>query len=269
MNLRTYLTAGVAAALALGLAACGSDGDTGSPGSTDTGATSATIKTIADGKLTVCSDAPYEPFDVIDGTTFGGFDGEIVSAIADKLGLEVVPLDTGFDAISSGLAVKSGTCDLSASAMTITDERKANITFSEPYYDSLQSLLVPAGSSIKTIADLDGKKVGVQKDTTGEAYANENAKGAQIVSFPDDSSEFTAIQGGTVDALLQDLPVNVEHTKDGKFAIAESYDTGEQYGFGFDKSGEEDLVKAFNDALATLKSDGTYQQIYDKYFTAG
>lgn len=264
MNLRYAAVALSAAALTLGLAACGGSDDSSSDDAANSG-----LDTINSGKLTVCTDAPYPPFDVIDGSTFSGFDGELVTAIGKELGLTVVPLDTGFDAIESGLAVKTRQCDMSASAMTMTDERKANIAFSDPYYDSKQSLLVPAGSSIKSIDDLAGKKVGVQKDTTGETYAKEHATGADIVSFPDDAAEFTALQGGSVDALLQDLPVNLEHTKDGKYTIAEQYDTSEQYGFGFNKTGQEDLVKAFNDGLAKLRSDGTYDTIYKKYFSVG
>jgi len=266
---RTLLGA-TAVAATLVLAACGSSDNTASDNGGATagasGAAGANLSLVKDGSLTVCSDAPYKPFDVIDGDTFGGFDGDVITAVAGKLGLKVVPIDTGFDAISSGLAVKSHQCDMSASAMTITDERKANITFSEPYYDSKQSLLVPAGSDIATLADTDGKKIGVQKDTTGESYAKEHASGAKIYSFPDDAAEFAALQGGTVDALLQDLPVNLEHTTDDKYKIAEQYDTGEQYGFGFNKTGSEDLVKAFDDALASMKSDGSYDAIYNKYF---
>src|SRR5215216_5747970 len=99
--------------------------------------------------------------------------------------------------------------------MTITEERQKRLAFSDSYYDSQQSLLVPVGSDIKSVDDLAGKTLGVQKGTTGEAYAQENVKGAKkIVSMKDDGTEFQALTAGTVDALLQDLPVNLEHTKD-------------------------------------------------------
>lgn len=259
MITRSLVSVAAIAALSLTATACGS-------GSGNSGSSGSGVQTITDGKLTVCTDAPYNPFDKISGTTYEGFDGEIVNAVARQMKLKVVPIDTSFDAIESGLAVKSHKCDMASSAITITDERKKNITFSAPYYDSKQSLLVPTGSPIKSIKDLKGKKVGVQKDTTGATYATKNATGAKVTAFPDDSAEYTAIQGHSVDALLQDLPVNLEHTKDGKFTVVEQYDTGEQYGFAFNKVGSEDLVKAFDDGLAAIKKDGTYDKIYNKYF---
>ncbi len=93
-----------------------------------------------------------------------------------------------------------------ASALTITDARKKKLGFSTGYYDSQQSLLVTADSGITGLDDLAGKKVGVQKGSTGEIYAQENATDADIVSFPSDAQMYAAIKAGQVDALLQDLP---------------------------------------------------------------
>lgn len=253
----------LAAILALALTACGSDDSEGGNGG---GGAASDLDLIQAGTLTVCSDAPYKPFDVIEGGTYTGFDGDLVTAIAEELDLELKAIDSAFDPLQSGLALNSNQCDMAASAMTITPERAKNLTFSDGYYDSKQSLLVPAGSDIKSIDDLAGKKVAVQNATTGKTYAEENATGAQVVSFPDDSAEFTALRGGTVDAILQDLPVNLEHTRDGAFVIVEQYDTGEEYGFAFRKTGDEALVEAVNEALQELRDSGEYQKIYDKYF---
>lgn len=250
----------LSAALALVVSACGGSDDDKKADS-DSG-----LSTIKSGSLTVCSDAPYAPFDVIDGSTFTGFDGDLVTEIAKGLDLELVAVDSAFDPLQSGLALKSGQCDMAASAMTITEERQKNLLFSEPYYDSKQSLLVPVGSDIKSIADLDGKKVAVQNATTGKSYAEENAKGAKIVSFPDDTTMFTALKGGSVDAILQDQPVNLEHTKDGKYTIVEEYATDESYGFAFKKDGADELADAVNEELQALRDSGKYQEIYDKYF---
>lgn len=263
MTTRRLTALAAIALMALPLTACGDDSDDGS-----TGSTSSSLKTIEDGTLTVCSDAPYEPFDVIEDSTYTGFDGDLVTAIAKGLDLKLVAVDSAFDPLQSGLALNSNQCDMAASAMTITEERKANLTFSEPYYDSKQSLLVPVDSDIASIEDLNGKKVGVQTGTTGKSYTEENAEGAKVVDFPDDSAMFLALQGGQVDALLQDLPVNLEHTKDGKFKIVEEYSTDESYGFAFKKTGSEDLVDAVNEELQKLRDSGEYQKIYDEYFKA-
>lgn len=256
----TPLAAGV---LALSLAACGSD--SGDEPETD----AASIQTIKDGVLTVCSDVPYPPFEDFDKsspTGFKGFDVDIVQEVADHLELDLEIRDSGFDALQGGLEFAANKCDLGASAMTITEERQKNISFSDPYYDSMQSLLVPEGSDIESIDDLDGKKVGVQKGTTGKTYADENATGAQIVVYPSDGEMWPALQGGQVDALLQDLPVNVEHTKGGGYTIVEEYETDESYGLAMKK--DSPLVDKVNEALDAIRESGRYQEIYDSYFSA-
>jgi polar amino acid transport system substrate-binding protein len=260
-----FKTLALAAALGLALTACGSSSDDSKD---KAGSSASDLNLIKTGTLTVCSDVPYAPFEDFDKSSdvgFKGFDVDIVTAIAKELKVKLVYKDSDFNALQSGLATNSGQCDISASAMTITDERAKKIGFSDPYYDSKQSLLVPAGSDITGIADLDGKKLGVQRDTTGATYAEENAKGARIVAYKDDGAEFTALKAGVVDALLQDLPVNLEHTTDGKYKVVETYDTDEHYGLAMKKSNTA-LIDKVNDILAQMKSDGSYQKIYDTYF---
>ncbi|WP_182375955.1 ABC transporter substrate-binding protein [Nocardioides sp. WS12] len=245
------------AALALG--ACGSDDS----GTTDTGA-----DVVKAGTLTVCSDVPYPPFEDFDTTSdsgFKGYDVEIVNEVAERLDLDLAIKDLGFDGLQSGQALNAGTCDLVASAMTITDDRKKNLDFSDGYYVSKQSLLVPADSKIAGIGDLDGVKIGVQQGTTGKTYAEANAKGAKIVSFPGDAEMFQAIKAGQVDAILQDLPVNLDHATDGEFEVVETYETDENYGLAI-KKGNSQLVEDVNGALEEMRSDGTYDEIYNKYF---
>ena len=101
---------------------------------------------------------------------------------------------------------------------------------------------MPTGSDIESIDDLAGKKVGVQQGTTGKTYTEENAPDADIVTFPSDAEMYQAIKAGQVDALLQDLPVNLEHTKDGGFKIVQKYSTDEQYGLAI-KKGNTALVE--------------------------
>lgn len=268
MNLRSLHAIAAASALVLTLGACGSDsGDQGAA----SGDAAADLKLVSDGNLTVCSDVPYAPFEDFDKgseTGFKGFDVDITNAIAKGLGLKLVYKDSSFDGLQSGLALNAGQCDIAASAMTITEDRKKNIAFSDGYYDSKQSLLVGTDSGIKAIGDLAGKKVGVQQGTTGKTYAEENAKGAELVSFPSDAEMWQAMQAGQVDALLQDLPVNVPHTESGKFTIVEEYSTDEQYGLAM-KKGNDALVKAVNEQLKTLRDNGEYDKFYNTYFKEG
>ncbi|MCG2623463.1 basic amino acid ABC transporter substrate-binding protein [Arthrobacter sp. I2-34] len=267
MRVRVSIAARLLAVLAAGslsLTACGSGSSTG--GSSP--AAGNELGLITPGTLTVCSDIPYPPFEFEKGGEYTGFDMDMIRTIADGLGLKTEIKDVGFDGLQSGASLAAGQCDLGASAITITEERKKNIGLSDPYYDSLQSLLVPADSAVKTKADLAGKKVGVQQGTTGEAYARKNLPSdAQILAYPSDAELFPALQSGNVDAVLQDYPVNLGHTEGGKYKIVEKYQTDEHYGFAVKKTGSEELLKAVNTQLAELKKNGKYQEIYDKYFT--
>lgn len=253
------------AASTLALTACGGGGgdDAGS-----TEGDGSELALVQPGTLTVCSDIPYPPFEFEEDGEYTGFDMELIREIATGLDLEVAIKDIGFEGLQSGAALAAGTCDIGASAMTITEEREENLDFSEPYYDSLQSLLVPKDSDIKSIEDLAGKSVGVQQGTTGQNYAEENVpESAEVRAYPSDAELFPALTSGGVDAVLQDLPVNLGHTDDGAFTIIEEYDTNEKYGFAVQEEGSEALLEGVNKELAELRDNGTYQKIYDKYFT--
>lgn len=276
MQRRTTLTFGIAlaASAALLLVGCGSEstpgGNEGDPSAESE--TTSEFALVTPGTLTVCSDVPYPPFEVEDAgspTGYSGFDMDLLYAIAGELDLEMFVQDVNFDALQSGTTLVAGQCDIGASAMTITEERKANIDFSDPYYDSLQSLLVRADSGITGIDDLAGVNVGVQQGTTGENYATENATGAKLVQYPSDGELWPAIQAGLIDAILQDQPVNVEHERaDSAYVIVEEYNTDEQYGFAFAKGKNDALRDAVNAALQNLRDTGEYQGIYDAYFSA-
>lgn len=252
-------------ALALSLVVAGCSSDDGNDTAKDGGSTLGLVKA---GTLTVCSDVPYPPFEDFDESSesgFKGFDIDVVQAIADGLDLKLTVKDSSFDALQSGQALNAGQCDMAASAMTITEDRAKNLDFSEGYYDSEQSLLVPEGSDIASIDDLAGKKVGVQQGTTGKAYTEENAPDADIISFPSDAEMFQAIKAGQVDALLQDLPVNLDHQKAGGYKVVETYSTDEQYGLAM-KKGNTALVDAVNEQLTEMRDDGSYDEIYNTYF---
>jgi len=223
---------------------------------------------VADGKLTVCSESPYEPFEFEDPSGpagYSGFDIELMNAIAGEMDLELVVANTPFDGI--WLQPAAGACDVVASAMTITEERAENALFSDPYFNAAQSLMVTADNAGVKLADTDGMKIGVQVGTTGEMYANENKPGgAETVSFDEGAALFLALESGSVDVILQDLPVNgYRATQDANFVISETYDTEEQYGFGMALE-NDGLAGQINDALKALKDNGTYGDLHEKYF---
>jgi len=230
----------------------------------------ASLGLIEDGKLTVCTDAPYPPFDFQDETTneWTGFDMDIVREIAAGIGegLELSVTVQPFDGI--WLAPKAGTCDMVASAMTITEERKANALFTDGYFDADQSLLVRAEDkdTLTSVEALAGKTIAVQTGTTGETYAQENAKDSTLKSFDEPAAMFLALEGKQVDAILQDLPVNAERAlKDDKTALTATFPTGEQYGFAVSQDNTA-LADALNAGIAELKANGKYDEIYAKYF---
>ncbi|MDR0848983.1 MAG: ABC transporter substrate-binding protein [Propionibacteriaceae bacterium] len=230
----------------------------------------ANITTITPGALTVCSDSPYEPFEFEDDSAevgYSGYDIDLMGAIAADLGLKLVVIDSDFDALQSGILFASKQCDVGASALTITEERKANLGFSDPYYNSQQSILIAKTSTIKGIEDLvAGTRVGVQAGTTGEIYTAKNAPDATSVAFPSDGEMWLALQAGQVDALLQDLPVNHQHeVADPNYVVVAQYDTEEEFGFAVAKESSA-LLAAINSSLAKLKASGEYDKIFTKYF---
>lgn len=278
MRLTTFArVTAVAATLALSAAACGGDGgsvDSEGEGSASASATADTeteaaadVEVVNEGQLTVCSDIPYAPFEMEneDGSGYTGFDIELMEAIAAQLDLELNVSVTGFDAIQSGQALAADACDVAASAMTITEEREENVDFAEPYFDADQSLLVKADAGV---SDLEGiETLGVQADTTGQAYAQENFEG-EILEFPGAAELFSALEAGSIQGILQDLPVNADRAKqDDSLEIVATYPTGEQYGFAV-AEGNTALLDAINGALQTLRDEGTYDELYAKYFEA-
>lgn len=262
---RTRLLSALAAA-ALAITACG-----GSEGSSDTtAAAGAGFETIAAGKLTVCSDAPYEPFEFQDASgKWTGFDMDLMREIATRNDLELEVAVQPFDGI--WLAPAAGTCDVVASSMTITAEREEAADFSDGYFDSFQSMLVMKENeaTLSSIEAFAGKKVAVQTGTTGEEFANANLTGAEIQSFDEAGAMFLALESGDVDGVLQDFPINADRAvKQGTSVVSIKFDEGfdkESYGFAV-KTGNTALLGAINKALADMRVDGTYDGIFATYF---
>ena len=221
--------------------------------------------------LTVCADVPYPPFLVespASPSRYSGFDVDLVQAIADGLRLRLSFFLVDFKSMQSGVPQAAGKCDFGASAMTITDERKANLDFSDPYFESSQSLMAPADSGVVSLAELVGKRIGVESGTTSKAFAQIHApKNAKLVDYSSDPEMWEALQRGDVDAIIEDFPATKTHEKaNPDFKVVATYQTDEQYGYAFAKGEKATLLAAVNDQLAKLRADGTYYKIYGKYF---
>jgi ABC-type amino acid transport substrate-binding protein len=231
----------------------------------------AQFDTIQSGKIIVGSDTAYPPFEnVVDGETVG-FDVDIMNAIGERLGYEVEFKSYKFDGLIAG--VQAGTeFDMIASAMTITEERAEQIDFSDPYINSNQSLAVASDSNVTTTDDLkSGDRVGVQSGTTGEKWARDNleSKGVTIAVYDDILVAFNALSAGDVVGVINDLPISQDVVKDSarNAKVVQEITTDEQYGFAFNQD-DDDLREAINDALAEIKEDGTYEEIYERWFGA-
>ena len=123
--------------------------------------TAAEFKLATDGKLTMATNAYFEPWEYYDGENIVGIDPEVAQAIADKLGLELEIMDMDFDSIVT--AVSAGKADMGMAGMTVTEERQKNVDFSQTYASAVQAIIVPDGSDIKTADDMEGKKIGVMQ----------------------------------------------------------------------------------------------------------
>lgn len=231
------------------------------------GCGSSSGETLTAGKLTMGSDTAYPPFESMEGSKPVGFDVELAEAIAKKMGLTLEVISTAWDGIIPGLKTKK--YDIIMSAMTITDERKKQINFSNPYIDSNQSIAVATNSTIKTEADLKDKNVGVQIDTTGQTTAEELQPKVgikEIQKFDTILVAFEALEQGKVDAIINDYPVNsYVCTKRGKTKVVKTITTNEQYGIGVNKDNSK-LLTSINNALKEVEDDGTYAKIYKKWF---
>ena len=221
---------------------------------------------ISDGELTVCTDAPYEPFEYQDEDgTWTGFDMDIMRVMAGNMDVELTVKVVPFDGI--WLLPAAGECDVVASAMTITEERAASTLFTDPYFDADQSILVRTTDAEKysTLDSLSESRIAVQTGTTGEMYAQENSD-ATLVSFDEPAAMFLALQSGEVDAILQDLPVNGDRQKNNPFfTMTETFPTGESYGFAVSPD-NPGLAEMMNTGLEKMMMYGEYDTIFAAYF---
>lgn len=259
---RTRILAATTATAGLVLVAGCSSDDGGSGKKTAAGG----VELVKAGQLTTCTHLPYPPFQSeIDGKV-QGFDVALIDLVAKDLGVKQEILDTPFENFKTGAFLNSGECDLAAAGMTITDERKKNVDFSDPYFEATQAVLVDKKSGISSFADLKGKKVGAQAQTTGEDYAK--SKGLDPVSFESSDAVLNGLRTGQVEAVVIDYPVVQGWLKDkanaAAFEVAEQVNTGEQYGVTV-KKGNDKLREAINKAIKDAKADGTYKKLYEQW----
>ncbi|MFJ5106080.1 MULTISPECIES: transporter substrate-binding domain-containing protein [unclassified Glutamicibacter] len=240
----------------LALTACGS-------GSSSEGEAEAGSFPLNEGKLTICSDIPYEPFEFVKDGKNVGFDMDIAAEIAKDAELDLNVIDASFDSIESGLF--STQCDIAISSVSITEERSAKMDFSTPYMDDDLVLISADGSEIKDLESAKDKKVGVQQATTGEKYAKEQGL-SNIVGFEDAGLQTQALLAGQVDALLGNQSVlgYAIKDKDG-FSVVADFKTGEQLGIAVPQE-QPKTLELVNGTLKRLSDAGTMEELTVKWF---
>ncbi|MCK8828108.1 basic amino acid ABC transporter substrate-binding protein [Natroniella acetigena] len=218
-----------------------------------------------EGTLTVGMDAAYRPFEFRDeNNEIVGFDADLIREIGDRLGIEIKLQDTAFDGIIPGL--QAGEYDLIISAMTITEEREQAVDFSDPYFNAGQVIAVlEDNDEIQGLEDLEGKTVGVQLGTTGDIVVSEKDN-VEVNRYDVIPEAFEDLNNERVDAVINDLPVTADYIQErgGVEIVGEPF-TEEFYGMAM-RQGEEELVENINQALAEIQEDGTYDEIFSKWF---
>lgn len=220
--------------------------------------------------LKVGTDAQFPPFEKQEGDgKITGFDADLLEAIAKAGGFKADLQHTGWDPMFEG--IDRGKLDAGIGGITITEERKKKYDFTEPYFEATQVILVPNNSTVKTLKELNGKKIGVQSATTGEKVV-QDAFGktySGLKGYDDLPSAVEDLKLGRLDAVVADNAVVMEYVKklgDSKFKIVEdSSIPKEQYGL-IVKKGNKEVLDKLNAGLKKVREDGTYDKIYEKYF---
>ena len=271
---RSFLAAAGLSVAALALTACGgsassvasSVASSASSAAASTSAAAGELTTVETGKLTMATNAAFPPYEMTtDAGDFEGIDIETAQAIADKLGLELQIDDMDFDAAL--LSVQQGKADIVMAGVTVTDERKAVMDFSDSYATGIQSIIVPEGSDIASPDDLADKKIGTQRGTTGYIYCSDDFGDDSVVAYDDGLTAVQALNNGQVDAVVIDnAPAQEFIAANPGLKILDTSYAEEDYAIGMAKNSP--LEDAVNSVLEELKADGTLQAIVDKYITA-
>ncbi len=250
--------------LALALAACNKQ---------DSGAAAPAASAPATAKVYVVgTDAAYAPFESQNEKgEIVGFDIDVVKAVAAKAGMEVKFVNTPWEGIFN--ALKQGDRDLLVSSITITDERKQSMDFTDPYFDAHQLIAVKADSKIARFEDLKSLKVGVQTGTTGDETITklQGKNSPDIKRFESTPLALKELETGGIDAVVADNGVVVNYVKNNagnKFkTVNDPAFLPEHYGVAVRK-GNTELLARLNQGLAAIKADGSYDRIYASYLGA-
>lgn len=218
-------------------------------------------------KIRVATDATFPPFEMVDEQTkqLTGFDVELMNALAKKAGFEVEWTNVGFDSMLAGISECQ--YDAAIAAITITEDRKATMDFSDPYINAGQIVTVRKETTdIKSKDDLSGKKIGAQIGTTGAIEAGKIA-GAEVKTYDAYDQAFLDLANGQIDAVIADYPTTLAFlaTNPDKLMTVGEVFTDENYGIAICKKKSSEFMGPINEALKALKDDGTVKKLEEKW----
>lgn len=221
----------------------------------------------AGGVLVMATNAEFPPYEYHDGGEIVGIDAEIAKAIAGELGMELEIEDIAFDSIIP--EITSGRADMGLAGMTVTEDRKQSVDFSDTYAKASQKVIVKEDSEIASPDDLAGKIVGVQLGTTGDIYVSDlEADGTTVERYNKGFEAVQALSQGKIDAVVIDgEPAKTFVAQTEGLKILEESFTDEEYAIAV-KKGNTELLDKINGALKTLKENGTLDEIVAKYIKA-
>ena len=267
----------LALVMALSLVACGNNNtedDTKDYASMSLEELKAELTTVTEGKLTMSTNATFPPYEMLaDDGSFEGIDVEVAGAIAEKLGLELQIDDMSFDAALLAVQGDSPKADIVMAGVTVTEDRQLVMNFSDSYATGIQVVIVKEGSDIKSIDDLEGKKIGTQMGTTGYIYCSDTPENGgygeeNVIAYDSGITAVQALVNGQVDCVVIDNePAQAYVKANAGLSILDTEFSNEDYAIGINK-GNACLLAAVNAAMAELKADGTFQKIVDKYIPA-
>ena len=254
--------AAAAAAAALALAACSSAGATPA----GSGEEDNPYNLITPGQIRVASLGDAKPYTFTDENgEFTGFDVELFTDVADRIGIDDVVF-TGQDFSGLLAAVANGQFDVGVAAIGITDERKQTVDFSEGYLAGYLTVMAHPDANISDEDDLAGKRLGVVQGTLQEAYAVKNFTETELVRFPDNNAAISAVNSGSIDAHFLDYEAAKEYAA--QYGLENAIDIPSfdaPAGFAIAK-GNTEFKAALDEALLAAMEDGTWKELYQKWF---
>lgn len=216
-----------------------------------------------DNKIIMVTSAEFPPYEYKDNGDFKGIDIELANLIAEKMGKELEILDVAFDSVIP--AIVSNKADIALAGLTVTEDRKENVNFSDSYFETSQSILFLANSGINKVSDLENKKIGVQTGNIADIKYTEEFGEENIERFNKHIDAVEALKNKKIDAVVLDNePAEFFASENDEIVMLSNVSSGEEYAIAINKDNKK-LLDEINNILAEIKKSGELDEIIKKY----